>query len=657
MKTYFLGIVILLICSPLIQGQVRWEHKSSKTGDIEIPNSGKEQTSAAVADFDNDGINDFCISERTSAPALVWYRRIPGGWKRYVVEDSVLHIEAGTTAFDVDGDGDMDIIAGGDWRTNEVWWWENPYPDFENVKSWIRYLIRNSGENKIHDQITGDFDGDCKPDIVFWAQGDQTLYFTRIPANPKVLSEWKLIPVYKYYTDGQMEQHGTYPPFKGTNEHEGLAKADIDGDGIQDIVGGGSWFKYIGNDKFSNNIIDGAYTFSRAAAGQLIKGGRPEVLMVVGDGWAPMYMYEYKNKTWIKNEIIPKVSNGHSLSIIDFDGDGNQDIWNAEMTLFNNTNATNRILTGDGSGKFTNEIVISRGIDLHESEIADLDGDGDLDILGKPYDGDTPRLDIWLLNGTGDILSARKGAFDFPFGIQLYSLRFSLSGNVPGTLALLKPWGISDVEISSYYGSTAGDFKRILDKNGLRCTSMVFTYDQFKNDAETIIREAKLFGAKYVGIGWIDHDKTFGKESTEKMISDFNEFGLKMKKSGLRFFYHPHGYEFNTVDGNMMDLLLAGTKPGLVTFELDVFWMIYGGGNPVSYLKNYPGRFELMHLKEIRNDIIGNNSGTANDETSVALGRGASNWPPDTQTGCKIRVKSFILKMRQKMQSIRYLSA
>lgn len=253
----------------------------------------------------------------------------------------------------------------------------------------------------------------------------------------------------------------------------------IDGDGIQDVVGGGSWFKYIGNDKFSNNIIDGAYTFSRVAAGQLIKGGRPEVVMVVGDGWAPMYMYEYKNKTWIKNEIIPEVSNGHSLSIIDFDGDGNQDIWNAEMTLFNNTNATNRILTGDGKGKFTNEIVISRGIDLHESEIADLDGDGDLDILGKPYDGETPRLDIWLQNGTGDILSSRKGAFDFPFGIQLYSLRFSLSGDVPGTLALLKPWGLSDVEISSFYGSTAGDFKRILDKNGLRCTSMVFTYDQF----------------------------------------------------------------------------------------------------------------------------------------------------------------------------------
>lgn len=386
----------------ILNGQISWEHISSKTGAIEAPNAGRQQTSAAVADFDNDGINDFCITERTVAPAVVWYRRINNGWKKYVVEDSVCFIEAGTIAFDVDGDGDQDIIAGGESKTNKVWWWENPYPDFDR-SSWNRYLIRNEGGNKVHDQIAGDFDGDGKPDLVFWAQGDQTLYFTRIPANPKQLSGWKLIPVYHYYTDGQMEQHGTYPSFRRTNEHEGLASADIDGDGIQDIIGGGKWFKYLGNDKFSFNVIDEAYTFSRCAAGQLIKGGRSEVVLVVGDGWAPMYMYEYQKCTWIKKELLPKVSNGHSLAIIDFNGDGNLDIWNAEMTLFNNTEAINHILLGDGNGNFPQEIVVSRGIDVHESEITDLDGDGDLDILGKPYDGDTPRIDIWLQNGTGKI--------------------------------------------------------------------------------------------------------------------------------------------------------------------------------------------------------------------------------------------------------------
>jgi hypothetical protein len=396
-------LLLLLVGGVSLQTycQVTWQHITSKTGALEAPNSGNQQTSAAVADFDKDGINDFCISERTAAPSLVWYRRIGSGWKKYIVEDSILTIEAGTIALDIDNDGDLDIVAGGDYQSDQVWWWENPNPDFDNEHGWKRYLIRNSGGAKIHDQMAGDFDGDSKPDLVFWAQGDQTLYFTRIPSNPSVLSEWKLIPVFKYFIDGQMEQHGKYPPFKGTNEHEGLAKTDVDGDGVADIIGGGMWFGYLGDNKFSCNAIDEGYTFSRCAAGQLIKGGRPEVILVVGDGWAPMYMYEYQKDTWIRKEIIPKVSNGHSLSVIDFDGDGNLDIWNAEMTLFNNSGAVNRILLGDGKGNFPGELIISKGIDLHESEIADLDGDGDLDILGKPYDGDAPRLDIWLQNGTG----------------------------------------------------------------------------------------------------------------------------------------------------------------------------------------------------------------------------------------------------------------
>jgi hypothetical protein len=94
-------IFFAFICYPAINGQVKWDHISSKTGGIEAPNNGKEQTSSAVADFDNDGINDFCISERTTAPALVWYRlgRGSSNWpvilrqveksdvKKYYIED------------------------------------------------------------------------------------------------------------------------------------------------------------------------------------------------------------------------------------------------------------------------------------------------------------------------------------------------------------------------------------------------------------------------------------------------------------------------------------------------------------------------------------------------------------------------------------------
>jgi hypothetical protein len=137
MRKLLLIFIIIFFSGDIINAQINWVHISSKTGGIEAPNTGTQQTSAAVADFDNDGINDFCITERTAAPAVVWYRRTNNGWKKYVVEDSFCFIEAGTIAFDVDGDGDQDIIAGGESKTNQVWWWENPYPDFSKP-SWNR---------------------------------------------------------------------------------------------------------------------------------------------------------------------------------------------------------------------------------------------------------------------------------------------------------------------------------------------------------------------------------------------------------------------------------------------------------------------------------------------------------------------------------------
>jgi hypothetical protein len=186
------------------------------------------------------------------------------------------------------------------------------------------------------------------------------------------------------------------PSFKKVNEHEGLYKCDINLDGTDDIVGGGYWFQHKEGKTYLQHIIDESYVFSRSAAGQLVEGGRPEVVFVTGEGIAPLVMYEWKKGTWAGKILIEGIRNGHSLEILDLNGDGHMDIFNVEMRLDStNPDARMRILLGDGKGSFTDS-VIATGFGNHESRITDLDGDGDFDILGKPYNWKTPRIDIWI---------------------------------------------------------------------------------------------------------------------------------------------------------------------------------------------------------------------------------------------------------------------
>ena len=170
--------------------QVHWKLYSSANGDLEAPNTGKEQTSSLVLDIDKDVINDFVITERTAAPAVVWYKKHGTRWDKYVINAGPLRVEAGSAAEDIDGDGDLDVVCGGEARSNEVWWWENPYPDYNPNVPWHRYTIKKSGATKHHDQIFGDFDGDGKDELVFWNQGARSMFIAEIPENPKNVEEW-----------------------------------------------------------------------------------------------------------------------------------------------------------------------------------------------------------------------------------------------------------------------------------------------------------------------------------------------------------------------------------------------------------------------------------------------------------------------------------
>jgi hypothetical protein len=374
---------------------VTWQHLSSKNGDLPSPAGSLEQTAALILDIDKNGVNDFVIATRkTPGPSVIWFRREANGWSRYVIESQSLRIEAGGTFYDIDGDGDLDLVFGRDSSGLEIWWWENPYPNFSPTTNWTRRVIKTTGCAKHHDMLFSDVDGNGKAELVFWNQsscsGQQAgqLFRAEIPADVKTrTTEWPRKLVYA----------------SNNSRDEGLAVADVDLDGLPDIVAGGAWFKYQGGDSFAHNLIQ-RIDYPRMAVADLIPGGRPEIVQVPGDAAGKARWYQWNGTNWVGQDLLD-VNYGHSLEIADINQDGHLDIFIGEMrrivaTSDLNANARTLILYGDGQGNFQQSIVAT-GIGQHESKVGDLDGDGDLDILGKPYIWDTPRVDVWLNQSGG----------------------------------------------------------------------------------------------------------------------------------------------------------------------------------------------------------------------------------------------------------------
>jgi sugar phosphate isomerase/epimerase len=218
-----------------------------------------------------------------------------------------------------------------------------------------------------------------------------------------------------------------------------------------------------------------------------------------------------------------------------------------------------------------------------------------------------------------------KGPANAPIGLQLYSLRHLFEkGDVPGTLAMVRRWGFTEVEAAGTYKLPPADFVALVKKAGLRIVSTGGDFNVLAKDAGSVIKQAQTFGAEQVMCAWIPHEKRFTRADVDKAIPVFTKVGRAMRDAGIRFLYHVHGYEFQQgPDGTLFDALAKGTEPGIVDFQMDVFWVVHGGGNPVELFEKYPGRFPSTHLKDMRKGTKTNDpTGNAPDDTSVVLGEG-----------------------------------
>lgn len=257
-----------------------------------------------------------------------------------------------------------------------------------------------------------------------------------------------------------------------------------------------------------------------------------------------------------------------------------------------------------------------------------------------------------------------KALYTAPFGVQAYTYRRTLPMNVERTLDSIAMLGFTEIEGGG--GRIAPeDFKKLCNDRGISIPSTGTGYENLVKDPMKVAEDAKALGAKYVMTAWIPHKTgAFNFENAKKAVSDFNAAGKVLKEQGITLCYHIHGYEFWPHEkGTLLDYIIQNTNPEYVSFEMDVLWVQFGGGDPVKLLKKYKDRWKLIHLKDLRHGVKKDLSGGTSIENDVALGTGEIDIKGIIKQANKIGIKHFFLEdesssiTSQVPQSIAYLKS
>ncbi|GGM80525.1 sugar phosphate isomerase [Dyadobacter beijingensis] len=200
-----------------------------------------------------------------------------------------------------------------------------------------------------------------------------------------------------------------------------------------------------------------------------------------------------------------------------------------------------------------------------------------------------------------------------PIGLQLYTLRNEISKDLLGTLKKVAAIGYKEVELYGYsdgkfFGKTPKEFKKILGDLGLNPVSGHYgagvesktAKGTLSNGWQKAVEDAAEIGQKYVNCAYLTESERKTIDQYKKYVDLFNKSGEVAKKAGLQFGYHNHDFEFKKIDGQVpYDLIVGKTDPKLVKLELDLYWAVKAGIDPVALFKKYPGRFPLWHVKDI----------------------------------------------------------
>ena len=209
------------------------------------------------------------------------------------------------------------------------------------------------------------------------------------------------------------------------------------------------------------------------------------------------------------------------------------------------------------------------------------------------------------------------------YGVQLFSIPHLLDNDFKGTLELISKIGYKEVEFfgpypfsaaetiqqwegfkgqlglknNAFYGYTVKETAQLLDDLGLTAPSIHADLPSLRHQLSAFAESVAVLQSKYIVLPALMEGRS-SLDDYKRLAVEFNQIGKQLSSDGMTFVYHNHGYEHAEMEGVIpMDYLLQHTNPDYVQFELDIFWMSAAGGDPIHYLKSYPNRFKLLHLK------------------------------------------------------------
>lgn len=189
-------------------------------------------------------------------------------------------------------------------------------------------------------------------------------------------------------------------------------------------------------------------------------------------------------------------------------------------------------------------------------------------------------------------------------GIQLYTLKDVIQQDPKGVMTKLAEFGYKEIETYGHkegkiFGMPFTDFTKLCGDLDLNIVSGHYGMDIVRNDWERSVAEAKAAGQKYMVVPWLgETDRSL--EAIKGVCQEMNKAGEVCNKYGIRMGYHNHDFEFKETDGKILyDVMLAELDPKLVGQEMDLYWVIYAGYDPIKYFEKYPGRFEQWHVKDM----------------------------------------------------------